>query len=183
MPSQVPGLEQVGDTFGEVRGVGPDVQRSHFLTDPHLRGTPTYNPYPAQGSRIGTVSFPSLKMSWPIFQGTADAQLAKGVGHYLESVLPGETDNTVLAGHRETVFNRLEELKRNQEVIVSTAAGVFVYTIRKFRVVPRTDRTVIVPTAKGVLTLVTCYPINFVGTTDQSLIVVADLSSSKVHIE
>ena len=146
-----------------------------------VRATVSYDPYPSAQQRIGTITFPSLQISWPIFQGTGDAELAKGVGHYLTSVLPGESDNSVLAGHRETVFNRLGELKVGQKINIATAAGVFEYQIRKFRVVERSDRTVIVPKPRAVLTLVTCYPINFVGITHQTYVVSADLVSSHPH--
>lgn len=68
-----------------------------------------------------------------------------------------------------------------QKVDISTSAGVFEYQIRKFRVVDRSDRTVIVPTPHAVLTLVTCYPINFVGITHQTYVVSADLVSSDLR--
>jgi sortase A len=141
-----------------------------------------YRSYPVLGSDVGTITFPSLGLSWSIYQGTEDAQLAKGVGHYLQSVLPGETDNTVLAGHRETVFNKLGDLKIGQKIYVSTTAGYFVYKIRNFRVVDRSDKTVIVPTPKAVLTLVTCYPINYIGITHQTFVVSADLVDSELAI-
>lgn len=80
-----------------------------------------------------------------------------------------------LAGQRETVFNRLGELSIGDEIAIETAAGTFRYKVRQFRIVDRDDRTVIVPTETAVLTLATCYPINFVGITHQSFIVVADL--------
>lgn len=134
-----------------------------------------YRSYPSVGDRIGTITFPTLDLSWPIIQGTDKPQLAQGVGHYLKSVLPGQIDNTVLAGHRETVFNRLGELSIGDEVAIETAAGTFRYKVRQFRIVDRDDRTVIVPTETAVLTLATCYPFNFVGITHQSFIVVADL--------
>lgn len=140
------------------------------------------NPHSGVAGIIGTVSFPSLKMSWPIYQGTDDASLAKGVGHYLKSVMPGQPDNSVLAGHRETVFNRLGELKVGQNIFVSTTEGVFKYKIRKFRIVERSDRTVIVPTPKAVLTLVTCYPFNYFGITHKTFVVVADLIDRNLTI-
>lgn len=136
---------------------------------------PLYVARPKLGARVGTITLPSLKLSWPIYEGTTEAQLAKGVGHYVKSVLPGETDNTVLAGHRTTVFNRLGELKVNDKILVKTKAGTFTYQVRKFRIVKRTDRTVIVPTPTAVLTLTTCYPFNNIGATSKSFIVVADL--------
>jgi len=138
-----------------------------------------YATRPKLGDRIGTITLPSLKLSWPIYEGTTDAQLAKGVGHYVQSVLPGETDNTVLSGHRTTVFNRLGELKIGEEILVKTKAGTFTYQVRKFRTVMRSSKTVIVPTETGVLTLTTCYPFNNIGTTTRAYVVIADLVTTE----
>jgi sortase A len=134
-----------------------------------------YPNYPRASARIGTITLPSLRLSWPIFQGTTDAELAKGVGHFAGSVLPGQNDNSVLSGHRTTVFNKLGQLKRGQLILVKTSAGVFTYKVRGFRIVLKTDRTVIVPTNHAVLTLTTCYPFNNVGSTDHAFVVSADL--------
>jgi sortase A len=134
-----------------------------------------YPNYPAAGDRIGTITMPSLKLSWPIYQGTTDAELAKGVGHYAKSVLPGQKDNSVLSGHRTTVFNKLGKLKKGQLILVKTSAGTFTYKVRSTRIVMKTDRTVIVPTAGAVLTLTTCYPFNNLGATDHAYVVSADL--------
>jgi sortase A len=134
-----------------------------------------YPDYPSIGDRIGTITLPTLNLSWPIYQGTTDAELAKGVGHYAKSVLPGQEDNSVLSGHRTTVFNKLGQLKRGQLILVKTSAGTFTYKVRATRVVMKTDRTVIVPTAGAVLTLTTCWPFNKLGATDEAYVVSADL--------
>jgi sortase A len=135
----------------------------------------SYANYPRAGARIGTITLPTLKLSWPIYQGTTDSELAKGVGHYAKSVLPGQNDNSVLSGHRTTVFNKLGQLKRGQLILVKTSAGTFTYKVRAFRVVLKTDRTVIVPTTHAVLTLTTCYPFNNFGATTHAFVVSADL--------
>jgi sortase A len=135
----------------------------------------SYPNHPRTGDRIGTITMPTLKLSWPIYQGTTDAQLAKGVGHYAKSVMPGQKDNAVLSGHRTTVFNKIGQLKRGQLILVKTSAGVFTYKVRSTRIVLKTDRTVIVPTAGAVLTLTTCWPFNKLGATDQAYVVSADL--------
>jgi len=114
-------------------------------------------------------------LSWPIYEGTNERQLKKGVGHFRGSVLPGEIDNSVLSGHRSTVFNRLGELKAGDLILVKTRAGTFTYRVRGFSIVKRTDRTVIVPTETAVLTLTTCYPFNHIGVTTRAYIVSADL--------
>lgn len=110
--------------------------------------------------------------------GTDEAQLSRGVGHYLKSVLPGMDDNTILAGHRNTVFNRLGELKADDLILVKTQAGVFTCQVKSFKVVSRSDRTVIQPSDAGTLTLTTCYPFNNIGSTTDAFIVTAELIES-----
>ncbi len=136
---------------------------------------PLYPVKPKVGDKIGTITLESLNLSWAIYEGTTDAQLAKGVGHYVGSVLPGIEDNTILSGHRTTVFNRLGELKAGDEIYVKTSAGLFTYKVRSFWIVQRDNRKVIRPTWTGVLTLTTCYPFNSLVKTDQAFIVTADL--------
>lgn len=140
-------------------------------------GTASYASRPKVGARIGTITLTSLNLSWPVYEGTNGSELHKGVGHYRSSVLPGENDNTVLSGHRATVFNRLGELRIGQSILVRTHAGTFHYTVTGTRIVKRTDKTVIVHTPHAVLTLTTCYPFNALGTTTRAYIVSATLSN------
>lgn len=148
----------------------PEVEPEEPVVAPAL-----YKSRPKVGDRVGTITLPSLKLSWPIYEGTTETQLARGVGHYVKSVLPGETDNSVLSGHRTTVFNRLGELEIGELILVKTKAGTFTYKISKFRTVMRTSKAVIVPTETATLTLTTCYPFNNVGLTTRAFIVTADL--------
>jgi len=116
--------------------------------------------YPAEGDIIGSLSIPSLNQDFPIIQGTGDEDLKKGVGHFTQSVLPGQKDNCVLSGHRNTVFSELGDLKIGDYLIVTTIAGTFTYKVDGTRIVDKDDKTVIVPTESAVLTLTTCYPFN-----------------------
>ena len=136
---------------------------------------PLYLTKPEVKDRIGSITFPTLYLSWTVYEGTTDTQLAKGVGHYVGSVLPGLEDNTILSGHRTTVFNRLGELNKGEEIYVKTSAGIFTYKVRSFWIVMRNNRDVIRPTWKGVLTLTTCYPFNSLVRTNKAFIVTADL--------
>jgi len=119
-----------------------------------------YSLYPAEGDVIGSLSIPVLNKELPIIQGTGENELKKGVGHFIQSVLPGEKDNCVLSGHRDTVFAKLGELKIGDKLIVQTSAGIFTYEVGETKIVDKDDRTVIVPTDSAVLTLTTCYPFN-----------------------
>lgn len=130
------------------------------------------------GDEIGTITLPSLGLSWPIFEGTEEAQLEKGVGHYVGSVLPGLNDNSILSGHRTSVFNRIGELEINDLILVQTEPGIFTYQVRGFEIVDRDDQTVIGPTPTAVLTLTTCYPFDSLTRTTQAFIVEANLINS-----
>jgi sortase A len=140
-----------------------------------------YSEHPALDDRIGSITLPSLDLSWPIFEGTTETQLSKGVGHFVGSVLPGIRDNSVLSGHRTSVFGRLGELEISDLIMVRTSAGDFTYRVREFKVVLRTDRTVIVPTSTAVLTLTTCYPFDSPVATTEAFIVSADLIDSRLN--
>lgn len=129
---------------------------------------------PTAGDRIGTLAIPALEQTLPIVEGTGSAELKTGVGHFVQSVLPGEPDNCVLSAHRDTYFSDLEALKVGDRLIVKTSAGTFTYEISGVRIVDKDDRTVIVPTDHAVLTLSTCYPFNYVGSAPDRYIISAD---------
>ncbi len=130
---------------------------------------------PAEGDPVGALTIPALNQTLPIIEGTGDAELKLGVGHYAQSVLPGEPDNCVLSGHRDTHFSGLEALTVGDRLIVQTSAGTFTYEISGVRIVDKDDRTVIVPTDHAVLTLSTCYPFNYVGSAPDRYIIGADM--------
>ena len=98
-----------------------------------------YPTRPNTGDMIGDLYIPKLDSSLPIYDGTDEDELEKGVGHYEQSVLPGERDNSVLSGHRDTVFRRLGEVGKGDKLIVHTTAGTFTYKIRKVRIVDETS--------------------------------------------
>ncbi|WP_084157504.1 class D sortase [Oceanobacillus manasiensis] len=134
-----------------------------------------YPTRPEIGDEIGALSIPKLKAVLPIFHGTDEDELAKGVGHFADSVLPGEKDNSVLSGHRDTVFRKLGEVGVGDELVVTTEAGEFTYKVRKVRIVDADDRTVIVPKPRATLTVSTCYPFDFIGSAPERYILEAYL--------
>ncbi|WP_078543484.1 class D sortase [Litchfieldia alkalitelluris] len=140
---------------------------------------PLYDEKPEIGEVIGDLYIPKIDSTLPIYHGTDEDELEKGVGHFAGSVLPGENDNSVLAGHRDTVFRKLGEVGVGDYLIVTTTAGEFTYKVRKVRIVDSDDRTVIVPKPKATLTVSTCYPFDFIGDAPERYILVADLVESK----
>jgi len=148
-------------------------------SDSSLPSKKNYPAYPVEGDDIGTLSIPKLKRQLPIFQGTGVKELKKGVGHFTQSVLPGEGDNCVISGHRDTVFRQLDRLKIGDQLIVRTSTGTFTYEVKGTRIVHEDDKTVIVPTSYAVLTMTTCYPFNAIGDAPDRYIVSAALIKSK----
>lgn len=132
---------------------------------------------PEEGDCFGELYIPKLKATIPIYEGTNDEELEKGVGHFSDSVLPGEKDNSVLSGHRDTVFRKLGEVGEGDLLIVKTSAGEFTYKVSKVRIVDKDDRTVIVPKPEATLTVTTCYPFHYIGAAPERYVLVAYLSS------
>ena len=134
-----------------------------------------YKEYPSLGETFGELIIPKISSSLPIVEGTNEDELERGVGHYANSVLPGEKDNSVLSGHRDTVFRRLGEVGVGDLLIVKTTAGEFTYKVRQVRIVDADDRTVIVPKPRATLTVTTCYPFDYIGDAPERYILVGTL--------
>ncbi|MCU1807649.1 class D sortase [Cytobacillus firmus] len=117
-----------------------------------------------QGEAIGILKIPRLKAELPIIEGTDEDELEKGVGHYSTTVLPGQDDQILLSGHRDTVFRSLGELEIGDIFLVSMPYGEFTYEITDSEIVDADDPTVIRSTTPHeILTVSTCYPFSYVG--------------------
>lgn len=136
---------------------------------------------PKKGEHFADLIIPKLNAQMPIIEGTHEDELERGVGHYSGSVLPGEPDNAVLSGHRDTVFRRIGELKVGDELIVRSSHGTFVYEIQKTWVTKPDDRTVIVPHHQPILTLTTCYPFTYVGPAPDRYIIQSRLKGKVIQ--
>ena len=134
-----------------------------------------YEVHPEVGETFGSLTMPTLEQKFSIVQGTSDKELKMGVCHFVESALPGEDNNCVISGHRDTVFTKVGELQVGDALIVETSVGIFTYEVTGTKIVEKDDDTIIVPTDTGKLTLTTCYPFRFLGDAPQRYIVIADL--------
>jgi sortase A len=109
----------------------------------------------APDSLIGRIEIPRLLLSVVVVEGIGKTNLRRAVGH-----IPGSVG---LAGHRDTFFRPLKDLKIKDEIQLSTLKGVFKYQVVWLRVVEPSDVAVLAPSGEDELTLVTCYPFYFVG--------------------
>ncbi len=97
----------------------------------------------------------------PVVQGDGWEQLKKGVGQHIGSVNPGENGNLVLSAHNDIfgeLFRHLDKLKPGDEIVLNTATREFVYRVSGMKIVEPTEVSVLEPTSKPTITLISCYP-------------------------
>ncbi len=116
------------------------------------------------GRAWGRLDLPRLGLSALVAEGVDDATLGVAVGHVPGTAFPGEPGNVALAGHRDTVFRVLEEVRPEDLLRLVTPDGAFEYRVQWLAIVDP-GRTDLVGPAddERVLTLVTCYPFGYVG--------------------
>jgi sortase A len=131
---------------------------------------------PPHGGLVGRMEIPRLHLSAVIFEGTDEPVLSEGVGHLTGSALPGHKGNVVLAGHRDSFFRALRNIKGGDVVDVDTEQGSRRYVVRTTRIIQPTQIEVLEPTKKPTLTLVTCYPFYYVGHAPKRFIVQGTLA-------
>jgi sortase A len=127
----------------------------------------------------GVLEIPSLKLTVPIFTGTSELVLNRGVGWIEGTAMPGEDGNVGLAGHRDGYFRVLKDLKLGDTIEVQSVGRTLRYRVTNLKVVEPTDVSVLDPTDEPSVTLVTCYPFYYVGSAPQRYIVRGTLDRSR----
>jgi sortase A len=97
----------------------------------------------------------------PVVQGDGWEQLKRGVGQHIGSANPGENGNVVLSAHNDIfgeLFRDLDKLEPGDEILISTASRQFTYRVTGLSVVEPTDVSVMEPTTRATMTLISCYP-------------------------
>jgi sortase A len=138
-------------------------------------GTKKSAPAPAAGMLIGRLEAPSVKMSTVVLEGSDDKTLSRGAGHIEDTPFPGQAGNVGIAGHRDTVFRPLRHVQVGDPLELTTPDRQYHYRISKTLIVGPDDVYVLDPTTIPTLTLVTCYPFEFVGHAPRRFIVQAEL--------
>ena len=126
---------------------------------------------PAPGSVMGRIEIARLGVSAVVRTGSDARTLQLAVGHIPGTAYPGENGNVGLAGHRDTFFRRLSDVQPDDEIVMTTPEGRFVYRVERTDVVQPTDVWVLDPTPHPTLTLVTCYPFTYLGSAPERFIV------------
>jgi len=131
---------------------------------------------PRRGDTVAKLSIPRLGVQLYVFEGDDDAELRRGPGHLADSAMPGRRGNCIIAGHRDTHFRVLKDIRKNDDILVQTDAGQYLYRVNSTEIVSPSDTRALKPTPGPVLNLVTCYPFFYVGSAPKRFVVQARLS-------
>jgi len=124
------------------------------------------------GDALGRIAIPRIGLSVVVLQGTGARVLRLGAGHVEDTPLPGEPGNSGIAGHRDTFFRGLKDVRTDDELELQTASGVTHYRVDSVRVVQPHDTSVLwTSSGDSSLTLVTCYPFYLVGPAPKRFVV------------
>lgn len=114
---------------------------------------------------MGTIVIPAINIKLPIYHGTSEKILEKGIGHLEGSSLPlgGENTHTVLTGHtglsNAKLFTDLSEMKEGEFFFLNILGEQLVYQINQIRIVLPADlEELYIKKGKDYCTLVTCTP-------------------------
>jgi sortase A len=128
------------------------------------------------GEAWGRIEIPRLGIDLVVFQGIDDATLRKGPGHMPGTATPGRdaTGNCVIAGHRDSFFRSLANVRKGDVVQVRGFDGTITsYRLESRRVVSPEEISVVDPTTDRRLTLLTCYPFRWIGRAPYRLVWIA----------
>jgi sortase A len=172
------GLAALGYCVVVMGGTALYQARESSQLDEILRGSPSTQQATAMsrtpaGNRtvLGRIEIPSLGVSTIVRDGEDASTLRLAVGHIAGTAFPGREGNVGLAGHRDTFFRRLADIRPGDLIRLVTTEHTFLYRVEKTQVVEPRDVWVLDPTPEQALTLVTCFPFSFIGTAPQRFIV------------
>jgi LPXTG-site transpeptidase (sortase) family protein len=124
-----------------------------------------------KGQAIGRLEIPRINMSVIVLEGSDSSILDVAAGHIPGTALPGASGNIGIAAHRDTFFRSLREIRPNDRLTFTTPIRTFEYGVESTEVVDPENVGVLGPTVDAELTLVTCYPFNYIGAAPKRFIV------------
>lgn len=159
------------DTDTQTAQSKPDVDSdadADTAEKPH--GAPAKIARPVNGL-LGRVEVPRLGISAIVREGVDLRTLKHAVGHVPETAFPGQPGNVAIAAHRDTFFRNLRGVKKGDIIQLVTPSGTFEYQVETTKIVWPTNVEVLRPTPEPAITLVTCYPFNYIGSAPKRFIV------------
>jgi sortase A len=120
---------------------------------------------------LGQFDVPRLGLSYVLLEGTDSRTLDAG-GHVEGTGLPGSAGNISIAGHRDRHFRKLEWIQRDDQIVLTSPGGAqYVYRVEWSRILKPGDIQVLDASYGPAITLITCFPFEYVGSAPLRLVV------------
>ncbi|HKW96268.1 MAG TPA: class D sortase [Bryobacteraceae bacterium] len=129
------------------------------------------------GEVFARLWIPRLRTTLYVVEGTSPQALRRGPGHLQGSAMPGSEGNCIIAGHRDTHFQALKGIHTGDKIQIRTVEGTYTYRVSGTTVVAPNNTSVLEPSSRPELHLITCYPFRYVGNAPKRFVVGADLVS------
>ena len=120
---------------------------------------------------IGRLEIPRIGLSAVVAEGDDENTLKVAVGHLPDTPLPWQEGNAALAAHRDTFFRPIGRIRVGDDIRLATPRGAFRYRVTRHTVVDPGELWVLDASSGAALTLITCYPFDFVGPAPRRFVV------------
>ena len=127
---------------------------------------------------LAVLCIPKLHLEVPVFDGTDELTLNRGVGRIAGTSRLGQGGNVGIAGHRDGFFRGLKDIAEGERIDLVTPNRPETYFVDKVEIVDPDDVHVLKSTPVPSLTLVTCYPFYFIGSAPKRYIVHASIADA-----
>ena len=131
------------------------------------------------GDALGRLLVPRIGLEVMVADGIDARTLRRAAGHIPGTSRLGSGGNVGIAGHRDSWFRPLQDVRAGDEVVVTTPGAISRYRVEWAEVTTPEDTRSLRPTDYSALTLVTCYPFHYVGTAPDRYVVRARLVESR----
>ena len=166
----------------EDKAVLEEARRQAVMYNENLAGDPVHDPFVAGSGYVvpdnyeevlnlngdgvmGYVEIPKIDVNLPIYHGTSEEVLEKGVGHLDMTSLPigGDGTHSVLSAHRglpsAELFTRLDEMEIGDVFYIHVLGETLAYRVDDIRtVLPEDLARITLKEGRDLVTLMTCTP-------------------------
>ncbi len=169
--------DYLGSQFGQTSAARQFVSAASVAQPPPAAARHPDEPQ-QRGDTVAKLVIPRLDAELYVVEGDDTGELRRGPGHISGTAMPGGHGNCVIAGHRDTHFRILKDIRKGDDIVLETRYGEFLYRVKSTGVIsPRNNRP-LRPTSGAELHLITCYPFHYVGAAPQRFIVEAQLAAA-----
>lgn len=163
------GTDEINKRIDLAAAYNKSLHSANF-TDPYKkekieRGRAEYARMLEVHEKIGHVSIPKIKEDLPIYAGTVEEVLQKGVGHLEGTSLPigGKSTHAVLTAHsgipNNRLFTDLNKVKVGDKFFVTNIRQTLAYQVDSIKVIePSNFADLTISQGKDYVTLLTCTP-------------------------